>query len=87
MRKRPGLILVHDGMKAAQHPTQLPRALGEDVCVYVPDRRGRGMSGPYGGDFGVLREVEDLQALIAAPGARFIFGYSSARSSVCGPLC
>jgi pimeloyl-ACP methyl ester carboxylesterase len=73
----PGLILVHGGMKAAQHLTQLARALGEDFRVYVPDRRGRGMSGPYGGDFGVLREVEDLHALIAATGARFIFGHSS----------
>lgn len=73
----PGLILLHGGMKAAQHLSRLARALGEDFRVYVPDRRGRGMSGPYGGDFGVLREVEDLQALIAATDARFIFGHST----------
>jgi pimeloyl-ACP methyl ester carboxylesterase len=35
------------------------------------------MSGPHGEDFGVQREVEDMQALIAATGARFIFGLSS----------
>jgi pimeloyl-ACP methyl ester carboxylesterase len=73
----PGLILVHGGMKAAQHLTQLARALGEDFRVYVPDRRGRGMSGPYGSGSVLLREVEDLQALIGATGARFVFGHSS----------
>jgi pimeloyl-ACP methyl ester carboxylesterase len=73
----PGLILVHGGMKAAQHFSRLADVLGNDYRVYVPDRRGRGMSGPHGDDFGVRREVEDMQALIAATGARLIFGHSS----------
>jgi len=72
-----GLILVHGGMKAAQHFSKLAHTLGKSFNVYVPDRRGRGMSGPQGQDFGVQREVEDMQALIAATGARFIFGLSS----------
>jgi pimeloyl-ACP methyl ester carboxylesterase len=38
----PGLILLHGGMKAAQHLSRLARALGEDLRVYVPDPRGRG---------------------------------------------
>jgi pimeloyl-ACP methyl ester carboxylesterase len=73
----PGLILVHGGMKAAQHFSTLAATLGGEFQVYVPDRRGRGMSGPYGPHFSVRREVEDLSALIAATGARFIFGLSS----------
>jgi len=73
----PGLILLHGGMKAAQHYSKLADALTNDFRVYVPDRRGRGMSGPHGDDFSVRREVEDMQALIAATGARFIFGLSS----------
>jgi pimeloyl-ACP methyl ester carboxylesterase len=73
----PGLILVHGGMKAAQHFSRLADALGNDFRVYVPDRRGRGMSGPHGDHFSVRREVEDMQTLIAATGARFIFGHSS----------
>jgi pimeloyl-ACP methyl ester carboxylesterase len=73
----PGLILVHGGMKAAQHFSKLAGALGGDFRVYVPDRRGRGMSGPHGEDFSVRREVEDMQALIAATRSRFIFGLSS----------
>jgi pimeloyl-ACP methyl ester carboxylesterase len=37
----PGLILVHGGMKAAQHFGKLAGALGNDFRVYAPDRRGR----------------------------------------------
>jgi pimeloyl-ACP methyl ester carboxylesterase len=73
----PGLILLHGGMKAAQHLFKLASALAADFQVSVPDRRGRGMSGPHGDQFTVQREVEDIQAIIDATGARFIFGHSS----------
>ncbi|GAA4257335.1 alpha/beta fold hydrolase [Dactylosporangium darangshiense] len=75
--KGPGVVLVHGGMKAAQHFARLARALADGFGVYVPDRRGRGMSGPHGADFAVQREVEDLRALLAATEARFVFGLSS----------
>src|SRR5262245_1155234 len=64
-------------MKAAQHFSHLAVALSDQFRVYVPDRRGRGMSGPHGADFGVRREVEDVQALVTETGARFVFGLSS----------
>ncbi|WP_424532753.1 alpha/beta fold hydrolase [Sphaerisporangium viridialbum] len=73
----PALILVHGGMQASQHFTRLAAALSTDFTVYVPDRRGRGLSGPHGDRFGVLREVDDLRALVAATGASRIFGLSS----------
>lgn len=71
------LILVHGGMLASQHFTKLAAALAAEFTVHVPDRRGRGLSGPHGGDFGVGKEVEDLQALITATGASRVFGLSS----------
>jgi pimeloyl-ACP methyl ester carboxylesterase len=73
----PAVILVHGGMLASQHFMKLAGVLSADFTVYVPDRRGRGLSGPHGDDYGVQREVEDLQALIAATGASRIFGLSS----------
>src|ERR1700685_2486681 len=73
----PGLILVHGGMKAAQHLSALAADLSDRFRVHVPDRRGRGLSGPPGTAYGIQREVEDMQALIAATDARFIFGHSS----------
>ena len=73
----PGLILVHGGMQAAQHLSVLAAALASQFQVLVPDRRGRGSSGPHGTGSGLRHEVQDLQALIAATGARFLFGHSS----------
>jgi pimeloyl-ACP methyl ester carboxylesterase len=73
----PAVLLVHGGMKASQHFMKLAGALADEFTVCVPDRRGRGLSGPHGDDFSVLREVEDMQALVAATGAARIFGLSS----------
>ncbi|HUR01423.1 MAG TPA: alpha/beta hydrolase [Nonomuraea sp.] len=73
----PGLILLHGAMLAAQHFMGLAAALSADFTVYVPDRRGRGLSGPHGDDFSVMREVEDLRALVTATGATRVFGLSS----------
>jgi pimeloyl-ACP methyl ester carboxylesterase len=73
----PPVIVIHGGMQAAQNMMGLGRALAPDFTVYLPDRRGRGASGPHGPDFGMAREVEDMQALAAATGATRIFGLSS----------
>ncbi|MPZ79492.1 MAG: alpha/beta fold hydrolase [Actinophytocola sp.] len=73
----PAVLLVHGGMQASQNFIELAGALATDFTVHVPDRRGRGLSGPHGDDYGVAREVEDVQALVAATGAARIFGLSS----------
>src|SRR5262249_50790787 len=73
----PGLILLHGGMKSSQDFMRLGEALSDTFTVYLPDRRGRGLSGPPGDHFGVLREVEDVQAVIAKTGAHNLFGLSS----------
>jgi pimeloyl-ACP methyl ester carboxylesterase len=73
----PGVILLHGGMQAAQSFTKLATALSDRFTVYVPDRRGRGMSGPFTGDHGITKEIEDLQALLRATGARNVFGLSA----------
>jgi pimeloyl-ACP methyl ester carboxylesterase len=72
----PGVVLLHGGMQAAQSFTKLATALSDRFTVYVPDRRGRGMSGPFTGDHGITKEIEDLQALLRATGARNVFGLS-----------
>jgi pimeloyl-ACP methyl ester carboxylesterase len=73
----PAVVLVHGSMLAAQHFTELAAALADEFTVIVPDRRGRGLSGPHGPDFGIEREVEDLQALVKETGAARVFGLSS----------
>src|ERR1700689_2117720 len=73
------LVLVHGGMLASQHFVALAGKLAADFEVVVPDRRGRGMSGPYGeaGTRIVDREAEDIRAGVAEGGARDVFGFSS----------
>ncbi len=73
----PGVVLLHGGMQASQNLMRLATALSDGFSVYVPDRRGRGMSGPFGNDHGITREVEDLHALLRETGARNVFGLSA----------
>jgi pimeloyl-ACP methyl ester carboxylesterase len=73
----PGLILVHGGFKSGQDLLKLAGLLANTFTVYVPDRRGRGLSGPAGGNFSVNREVEDLKALLSATGVNQLFGLSA----------
>ncbi|MEV1172748.1 alpha/beta hydrolase [Nonomuraea sp. NPDC049784] len=73
----PGLVLLHGAMQTGHSNIELAQALAGDFTCYVPDRRGRGRSGPYGLDYGVEREVEDLDALLDATGAPYAMGVSS----------
>ncbi len=70
----PSVILLHGGVNASQHMMKLGRALADAFTVYLPDRRGRGMSGPYGPAYGIRREDEDLAALVERTGAECVFG-------------
>src|SRR3982751_3826500 len=72
----PGLILVHGGMMGSQNLMKLGQALANAFTVYVPDRRGRGLSGPAG-DYSLAKESQDMRAVIKATGATNVFGLSS----------
>jgi pimeloyl-ACP methyl ester carboxylesterase len=63
-------------MKSSQDFMKLAEALSDDFTLYLLDRRGRGLSGGHGEHFGVMREVEDMQALMAKTGAHNLFGSS-----------
>ena len=43
----PAVVLLHGSMESARSHTRLALALADAFTVYLPDRRGRGMSGPY----------------------------------------
>jgi pimeloyl-ACP methyl ester carboxylesterase len=73
----PGVILIHGGMQASQNLMKLAMALQDAFTVYIPDRRGRGRSGPFGDDYGLDKECEDLNALLGRTGARNVFGLSA----------
>lgn len=70
----PGVVIMHGGSLGSQHYMKLGTALADEFTVYLPDRRGRGMSGPYGPNYSIEREDEDLGAIISDTGAQCVFG-------------
>lgn len=73
----PPLVLLHGAGQSSANLIRLARALSGAFTVYVPDRRGRGRSGPYGEFHGLSTEVEDLSAVLDARGASRLFGLSA----------
>jgi pimeloyl-ACP methyl ester carboxylesterase len=73
----PPLILVGGATGSRVHSADLAAQLAPRFTTLAYDRRGRGESGdtqPYA----IEREIEDLEALIAASrGSAFVFGHSS----------
>jgi pimeloyl-ACP methyl ester carboxylesterase len=73
----PGLVLVHGGLQTSLNFVKLAELLADAFTVYVPDRRGRGLSGPCGETYGMKTECDDLNALLCKTGAHNVFGLSS----------
>jgi pimeloyl-ACP methyl ester carboxylesterase len=73
----PGLVVLHGAMESAQSHMQLAEALADTYTVYLPDRRGRGLSGPYNSGDGVQQDIEDMDALLTKTSAHDVFGVSS----------
>ena len=74
MGNGPGIILLHGGINASQHLMKLGILLSDEFTIYIPDRRGRGMSGPIGDNYSIDNEDEDLDALIKKTDAHLVFG-------------
>jgi pimeloyl-ACP methyl ester carboxylesterase len=73
----PGLVILHGAAESAQSHTELAEALSEYFTVYLPDRRGRGLSGPYGKEYSIQDDIDDLDALLTITGVHYVFGVSS----------
>ncbi len=73
----PGLVIVHGTMSSAYNHKQLAEILADDFTVYVIDRRGRGLSGAFGENYSIQKEVEDLEAVLTKTNAHNVFGVSS----------
>ena len=71
-----GIILVHGGLMYSQNFTVLAESLSSDFTVYLPDRRGRGLT-PDNKNHSLITESEDIQAIIDKTNAENIFGLSS----------
>jgi pimeloyl-ACP methyl ester carboxylesterase len=72
----PDLVIVHGVARMARDYRALASALASEFTVHLMERRGRGESGPQGEGYAIERECDDLRALLAATGARYLFGHS-----------
>jgi pimeloyl-ACP methyl ester carboxylesterase len=70
-------VILHGTAESSQSHIELAETLADSYTVYLPDRRGRGLSGTYGTGSGVAKEVEDLDAIIMKTGAHYVFGVSA----------
>jgi pimeloyl-ACP methyl ester carboxylesterase len=73
----PGVVLLHGSNVSSQDFTQLAEALATSFTAYLPDRRGRGLSSPFGDHYSIQTEVEDLDALLTKTGVHQVFGVSA----------
>ena len=72
----PAVVVLHGSNESARSHLRLALALADEFTVYLPDRRGRGLSGPHRPGHSLRTEVEDLQAVVAHSGAQKVFGVS-----------
>ncbi len=74
----PGVVLIQGAFGTQHNFSELASQLADRFTVYLPDRRGRGMSPrPFNPDYTLARDVEDLEALLTATGAARVFGLSA----------
>ena len=52
------------------------KSLGEHFTVHTIERRGRGLSGPQGEDYSIVKECEDVSSLQEKTGASLLVGHS-----------
>ncbi|MEZ0492092.1 alpha/beta fold hydrolase [Kineococcus sp. TBRC 1896] len=73
----PGVVLVQGAMADVHAYRDLAAALSTSHTVVSAERRGRGASPhPYDPGHDIRRDVEDLDAVMAATGVRAVFGLS-----------
>jgi pimeloyl-ACP methyl ester carboxylesterase len=72
----PAIVILHGSMSTGYNHVQPAALLSDAFTVYIPDRRGFGLSGAPGIDYGVQEDVEDLQGILEKTGAGHVFGVS-----------
>ena len=77
MGKGPGLVLLHGALQSSHSFTRLGAALSDAFTIYIPDRRGRGLSGPFADNHTMRTETGDLEALLDTTGSHQVFALSS----------
>jgi len=69
----PGLLIIHGSMSSGYNHLELAEALADTFTIYLMDRRGRGLSGPYREDHTIQTDTEDVEAVLKKTGAAYVF--------------
>jgi pimeloyl-ACP methyl ester carboxylesterase len=72
----PSVVVVPGVLSMAADYAAFAHALAERFTVHTIERRGRGVSGPQGADYSIVKECEDVLALKAETGASLLVGHS-----------
>jgi hypothetical protein len=72
----PGLIILSDGSQSSQHYQRLAAALSDVYAVTILDQRELGISGQARENYSVIKECEDLAAVLQQTKARMVFGHN-----------
>ena len=72
----PPVIVVPGALSTACSYACFADALGQAHTVHTIHRRGRGLSGPQGDDYSIVKECEDVAAVQTATNSTLIFGHS-----------
>lgn len=72
----PAVIVIPGALSLASNYDAFAQALAEHFTVYTIERRGRGLSGPQGDDYSIVKECEDVLALQQKAGASLLVGHS-----------
>jgi pimeloyl-ACP methyl ester carboxylesterase len=72
----PAVVVIPGALSTADDYTAFADALAERFTVHTIERRGRGLSGPQGDQYGIRKEREDVLALCDATGAWYLVGHS-----------
>jgi pimeloyl-ACP methyl ester carboxylesterase len=71
----PGVVVIPATNQRADRYESLARGLSGAHAVHVIERRGRGVSGARGPEYGVESEVDDVVAVLEQTRARMVFGH------------
>ena len=61
----PSVLVVPGVLSMAADYAAFARALSEHFMAHTIERRGRGESGPQGDDYSIVKECEDVLALVS----------------------
>ncbi len=76
MGSGPSVLVIPGALSMAADYTAFASALAEHFTVHIIERRGRGRSSPQGDDYSILKEREDVLALLQKTGASLLVGHS-----------